>query len=436
MKLKGTSINKLNALVFVCALLSALVPRYISTFKIHLGINISLYTIAVVLVYVLFSHRIVLYRKIESYFIVIWFLFVLSGMWRAEQIGIWGYYVDWTLTAILFAQVLYTSDRSRVFDSIIKGLLLGMLIHLFIGFIEINVLHNYFFSVSITRRIYYGRVPVSIFHNPNDYVTFLITIFPFLIYRMMQQKTYIRRGIFLFFICFALYMIVRSESRSAFFAMVLLGMAILWLAFRKSNLSKLLIISGIIAGAAVALGIPRIRTRIFSVFYTNRVDIEVADRARMNLIRNGFYFLRKTYGAGVGAGNLYKWLEERSIYPIGQLRFMHNWYIELLVTFGVVFFVLYMVFHIKIIVRLARGFNPKDRFWNLNNSILISFICFSIVSIASSSNIYSEWIWMYLIFVATYAMFKKDKDGMKAGQRRLTDSQSGPDTYAGVGHQG
>ena len=164
--IKKTESRRINTAIFLCALLSSLVPRYISTFKIRMGINVSFYTVAVVAVYFLFSHRFVVYRKIQGLFMLIWLIFVVLSVWRAKQFGDWLYYFDWTLTAVLFSQVLYSGDNREAYESVIKGLLSGLIIHLIVGFIEITR-RSYFFSVSIERRSYYGKVPVSIFHNPN-----------------------------------------------------------------------------------------------------------------------------------------------------------------------------------------------------------------------------------------------------------------------------
>ena len=393
-------------MVFLCAFLASMVPRYISTFKLRLGINISFYTLMVALTYILFVHRFAIFRKIQSWFIPIWFLFVLLSVWKAEQFGEWAYYLVWTLTSVLFAQILYRSDRTEVFNSLIKGLLCGLMIHLIIGLIEISA-HRYFFAVSIERRSYYGNVPVSIFHNPNDYVTFVVTMLPFAISYMMKQKSLLIKAYYAIMAILSVYLIIMSVSRSAFFAMVLLAVTLIWLAYKKSNLNKLNIIIGAIVLMGIVFAVPQIRGRIFALFSSNRMDIAGTDNARWNLIKNGFYFLRETYGTGVGAGNMRYWLSNRAIYSTGGLLFIHNWYVELLATFGIVFFILYMIFHAKIIVTLTRKYDPKSQFWNFDNTVLVSFVGFSIVSIASSSNIYSEWIWMYLVFVGTYSMFRE-----------------------------
>ena len=396
--------NWIQKLIFMCSFLACMVPRYISTFKIPLGIYISLYTVLVVLVWLVYIRKIRFYKKIESCIFGIWFLFVILSAWRAQRIGVWLYYVDWTLTAILFSQILYFSDKSKLFDNIINALLLGLFIHLIIGLYEVSA-HRYLFAVGDFGRRYYGTTAISIFHNPNDYVTFVITMLPFSLYVLNRTKRGIVRIVQVFIIIASVYLVIKSESRGGFLSLVLLALTMGVLYYKKSDKNKVIIISLSALSIILAFSITPIRSYLFGLYSLNRVDSDGVDIARVNLIKNGFYFLKQTYGFGVGAGNLIVWLTEKSIYSIGKLGLMHNWYMEILVTFGVFFFAVYCAYHLKIIFRLLGMFDRKDEFWNLNNTFLASFICFSLVSISSSSNVYSEWMWMYLVLVSTYVMF-------------------------------
>lgn len=145
-----------------------------------------------------------------------------------------------------------------------------------------------------------------------------------------------------------------------------------------------------------------VRTTLTNLLASNTIDLTGrSDIARLNLIKNGLYFLKQTHGLGVGAGNLYNWLADRSIYYIGDLRFIHNWYVEVLVTFGVAFFILYIIFHGRMLYKL---YSNKYHISSLKTTFFLSFVCFSVVSISSSSNVYSEWVWMYLVVVSLYML--------------------------------
>ncbi len=396
---------------FVCVLLACLVPRYISTFKIRIGVNISMFTIAVGIVWLIYVRKIKIYNRIESLLFGIWFLFVLFSLWRSEKIGIWTYYILWTSTALLFMQLIYKGDRSRIFDIAIYALVTGLLIHVLIGLYEITA-HRYLFQVGDFSKKYYGTTAISIFHNPNDFVTFAVTILPFSIYLFYQNKGIFNKLLQILIIVLDIYLIIKSESRGGFLSVVMLLITMVVLYFKKSDKNKLISITVLILTGILLFLIPATRNILINLFSANFIDTSNTDISRVNLIKNGLYFLRQTYGFGVGAGNIYLWLTERSIYDIGQLGFIHNWYVEILVTFGVFFFAIYMYWHIKVIVKLIRAYDRKDHFWNLHNTFLVSFIGFSIVSISSSSNVYSEWIWMYMVLVSSFCLLNYKKSRM------------------------
>ena len=53
-----------DAFLYICVLLSGLVPRYITTFKLHIVIGISMFTIAVIVTWLLFVRRFKVYKSI------------------------------------------------------------------------------------------------------------------------------------------------------------------------------------------------------------------------------------------------------------------------------------------------------------------------------------------------------------------------------------
>ena len=392
---------KVNYAIYLCVFLACLVPRYISALKLHIGIDISYYTITVVLFWLLFTRRVVINKKIECVFFYIWLLYIFLSVWRAENIGIWFFYLDWILTAILFQQILIRYRDESTYEFIVKALTDSLFVHLLMGLYEITA-HTYLFEVGNVARTSYGHVAIGIFHNLNDYSTFVTTMIPFAIYRFLSSYKITEKLYSLFLAITSLYLIILNGSRGAILTLMIFVLAGIVMFAKKSNKNKL-IISGIICvfGVLLVFNIGNSSTFLFNLISSNTVDTNYSsDIARINLIRNGLYFLKKTYGFGVGAGNLYSWLAEKSIYNIGNLRFIHNWYVEVLVTFGVLFFVIYIFFHGKLLYKL---FSKKYGTSQLKTTLFLSFVCFSVVSISSSSNIYSEWVWMYLVVISLFS---------------------------------
>ena len=95
----------LNWLIYMCALLACLVPRYQHTFKISFGIDFSLYTVLVFAIWLLFIRRFIFIKKIESYIYYVWLFFIIASVWRAERLGTWGYYAILLVVCILFQQI-------------------------------------------------------------------------------------------------------------------------------------------------------------------------------------------------------------------------------------------------------------------------------------------------------------------------------------------
>ena len=394
--------NRYNSLIYVIVLLACLVPRYISTLKIHLGLNISFFTIAVVAVAAITLRQIKIIKNIEFSFFWIWFAFIAVSVWRTEKIGVWGYYVDWVLTAVLLQQIIYRFGDENTYENIVRALTDALFLHLLMGIYEITT-HRYLFETGNISRRLYGHVAIGMFYNLNDYATFVTTMLPFAIYRFRTTQKKIEKVYCAFLTMCSLYLIAISESRGAILTLMVFICGSIYVFATRSTKNKLITGAGLAAFiAAFVVNVGGVRASLVHVLDRNTIDLTGGtDIARLNLIKNGLYFLKQTHGFGVGAGNLYNWLAERSIYHIGDLLFIHNWYVEILVTFGVVFFILYVIFHGKILYKL---YSQKYRTSSLKTTFFLSFVCFSIVSISSSSNVYSEWVWMYLVTVSLYTL--------------------------------
>ena len=396
-----------NVFLYFCVLLSGLVPRYIFTFKIHIVIGISMYTVAVVITWLIFVRHINIVARVECLLFIIWFILIVGSIWIVEGFGVWLEYIDWIITAILFMQIIYYNANENSFDIIARGIVDALFIQIVIGLYEVTF-HRYLFEIGTISGQLYGNAAISMFRNANDYASFVVTILPFSVYLLVKKHNLFYRIYYSFIVVSSVFLTLRSESRGANLGLILIVGTIMFLYFRRSNKNKLIGILILVFAAFVIILSAYIRELISSSFDSILMDKSgMSNEYRINLIKNGLYFLKRTFGFGVGAGNLAQWLATESIYPISGLLLIHNWYLEIAVTFGVAFFVYYMYFHINIIVYLLKCFNMKDKFWIMGNTILISFISFSIVSISSSSNFYSEWVWMYLVFISSYVLFRK-----------------------------
>lgn len=398
---------KNNHIIYFCVFLACLVPRYIDVFKIRIILNVSFYALLVFAVSIFSIKRVCIHKQIESSFFWIWLVFIALSIWKSENISQWGYYVYYILTAVLFQQILQLYCDNETNDYAIRAMTDALLLHLLMGLYEVTA-HRYLFETGNVVDGLYGRVAIGMFHNLNDYATFVTTMIPFCFYRFFNSNKITGKIYSIFLLSLSLYLTIISESRGVIFAFIgIICVGLFLFAIRNRRNALLVMIGLILFIVAILKDMGGLSSAINLLFTNNAVDLSTSnDTARINLIKNGLHFLGETYGFGVGAGNLKSWLETKSIYPIGLLLYIHNWYIEILSTFGLIFFAIYIFFHIKvayILGSLKYGRSPQKL------CVFLSFICFSIVSISSSSNIYSEWVWMYLVLISNYAYMMENQ---------------------------
>lgn len=250
-------------------------------------------------------------------------------------------------------------------------------------------------SYSLMERKY----PIAMTGNPNDFA--LLMLF----------------GVFVSYVCFrcrkgqaggvisitvmvnCVFLVFWTESRANIIGLMLATAFFLLISFRKR--------AGVLAGfICIVVGISMLVPGLWEKVGLQLSDILVfdfsgqqmnSDTIRVNLIRNGFHFLYQTAGMGVGAGNLEYWMQNYSVYPTGGIINMHNWWMELLVDYGVVVFVGYCIFYVKLFRDIFRRFRQSDD--PQMKAIAFGFLCcmvgFLIGSVSSSSIFHREFLWVF-----------------------------------------
>ena len=126
---------------------------------------------------------------------------------------------------------------------------------------------------------------------------------------------------------------------------------------------------------------------------------------RINLIRNGFSFLLSTWGFGVGAGNFESWMQTRALYPTRNIINPHNWYLEVLVNYGILIFVGYLVFYWSM---LKKTYQVLRTHWNdpkmrlIGVAVLGSLIGFLLASMSPSYVIAFRPQWLIIALGLSY----------------------------------
>ena len=262
-----------------------------------------------------------------------------------------------------------------------------------------------------------SRIPVTTFTNQNDYATLLLAYLPVNLIMLNLNRHSIRRYLYVIPILLTAYLIYRSDSRMILLSFVLFFFMVILLQFNW-DIKRKYILSAIGIGLALIVGliifVPSLNDMVSHLFYLGGDFYNTGDSRRINLWRNGLVFLAETFGFGVGAGNIEIWMDMLPFLPIDEFTNIHNWWLEILVGYGVIVFVLYVVSYGLLIQSLNRLRHHESK---VIRQIAISFISFLVVyifaSITSANNMLIEWHWVYFGIMISFVKLMEMKNVTK-----------------------
>ena len=269
----------------------------------------------------------------------------------------------------------------------------------------------------LESRPYLQYLPTGVFHNPNDYATYLALSIPFAVGLVRYTKSIFIRLIGLVTIVTAFYFVVIVGSRANILA-VLLEIAFFVLFMTNIKQKFKLIIILIMCSAVVLLFLPGPLQLFFSKLGGELMSLSGSAGLRsgsvgirINLIRNGLMFLYSTFGFGVGAGNAEYWMSNFPIYNTLGILNPHNWWLEILVNYGILLFFGYIAMYIGIMKNLfhiwRKASNHKERM--IAESLLLSLIGFLFASISSSSIMAFNPQWLLFAFALAFLNMKRNR---------------------------
>ncbi len=131
------------------------------------------------------------------------------------------------------------------------------------------------------------------------------------------------------------------------------------------------------------------------LYLTGDLDVAGSLKWRRELVDNGINALIESKGLGVGAGGSVH-IQEQLGGVDGRFTSMHNFWIELLVEGGLIFFILFICWIINIIIKLfsitISTHNQRIKYFS--SSLFLSIVGFLPAAISSSSTIYFFPMWI------------------------------------------
>ncbi|MHB8984034.1 MAG: O-antigen ligase family protein [Carboxydocellales bacterium] len=355
----------------------------------------------------------------QLWFFLFWlFWATISIFWADSRIDavmhIWALFSG---IAIIVITVLYT-DTDRDLTKYSRLILATFLLFSFIGLFEhLTGVHIKPMS-TIDPLIYAGeaKFPRVIFSNPNDFATYLALYLPFLYSRAKYCTSWWRKAFGWSTLFFGIYLIMVTQSRANILALFLMTFSalVLYLKDKKLKGFRNLLITGIIIGIVWwGTGYTSYNNLGFTdvVYQLNSLENENQEKGssiqlRIGLIRGGLDMLKKHVFLGVGAGNAEYHMQDYWLWTRG-LTNLHNWWLEVLVNYGVLVWILYLAFYAKLMWNL---FTVQHRSKNillkqLAEAVFLAMTGFLIGAISSSTLYAANFMWF--IFALGLAVYNR-----------------------------
>lgn len=254
------------------------------------------------------------------------------------------------------------------------------------------------------------RVPVSTFSNPNDFAFMVLValISAYILFKLAKGR---RQYYHFIMLAISAFLVIATQSRAAFISLILFFLAIFIYKFYSLNSRKKLLfitILPLLIGSSLFC---------FFLYYDLfepllMIDIEggSSDVIRSNLIQNGFIFLESSYYMGVGLGNIEYHMIHHAVFNTREYLNIHNWWMEILVSSGILIFIWYVILYTKLLFNICKGFRKiKDPEVKFIYFVLFSYMVIFILDSMSSSclaKIECSWIIIALLFTVPGLRYK------------------------------
>lgn len=250
------------------------------------------------------------------------------------------------------------------------------------------------------------NAPTGFQWNPNNLSIVMVIILPFFLF---SKKIYLK----ILGAVSILTIIIMAGSRGAFLAATLVIIGYLFFYNKKIFIFSILLGSICLFALAMSIGTLK-KSNNFKIreiansfdaayMYTfENIKSTGSIKTRQILIQNGLKALKESNGLGVGGGCSE---EVQTIYggKNQKTKSMHNFWIELMVDGGILFFIIFILWYFYIMIKLfiigTSGYNPDISYFA--KACSLSLLGFTIAAISASSTIYVFPMWILFGFSIT-----------------------------------
>ena len=355
--------------------------------------------------------------KLDKYliFYLVWLLFgLVSFFWSVDKFF---WFRSCVILIIVTSSIFIFQQFIRNEEDIVfylRVFFCTFLANNVIGWFEVFTSKYIITTTENVKEYSINHWPVASFLNTNDFCTYLAVSIPFVLAYFIYQKDVRVKSVIVLSIFSSLLLMLKASSRANILA-VILGLILLWILdylidklknYRFLGAFFVVVVLSLVIVFSTSLG-----ERILDVFVNNDRS---SDQLRLNLIRNGLIHLKNSHFIGVGAGNLQYWLPNHQYYNTFNFLYIHNWWVEVLVNYGVIIFVGYFLSWINLFftAMFKPSFNPT-----VSKVLGAGIVIFSLAVFSPSSMLLMKWLPIYTgISISCISLLEK-KEGRKNSEK-------------------
>ncbi|PKP01632.1 MAG: hypothetical protein CVU11_14625 [Bacteroidetes bacterium HGW-Bacteroidetes-6] len=362
--------------------------------------------------------------KLQNFFVIMWVWYALALFWSVDiSLALYHlFYISNGIFIVIAMQYAMKSQGDQKQVVRVLGILVfvEIVLSLFEGFsgIQWPISPYSEYIEFFQRKTGYApelsddivnairHTPTGFRWNPNNLALTMLIVLPFFVF-------YRRIAIRIAGSLAALAVIFMTGSRGVLIGLFFMAIAFVFLYLKRKHV--LLVLAGIVVSLLMVwFSLPTLQKN-YSVKYvevTNTADAFnkylftdhelVNDTSsiaiRQNLAKNGIEALKESYGLGVGGGN--SQIVQKDAGNTHGILSMHNFWIEILVEAGLLFFVAWCIWYFLLFRRLY-FISKKSHSVNIQyhaKAGSLSLIGFSVGMISISSAIYFFPMWILFGF--------------------------------------
>ncbi|MDF2686901.1 MAG: hypothetical protein K0S55_2084, partial [Clostridia bacterium] len=295
--------------------------------------------------------------------------------------------------SVVIIMVLYVNsiDKIRV---VYRAWKIGLSSMLIVGWWEVLTDNH----LSKSGALFYGykNIATGAYFNPNDFAFFLVISIPLTFQMLMERK--IQQQIFgLLMLMNSIYFIYLSGARLIY--IVLLFISLLFIVY-------LLLIkrASLVFALFLTLFIGFIfYNELFTDFYQQIITMNTNDKStdiRGEVTQNALSIIKGNI-LGVGPGNIESYIQQSSVllgFNTYGITNTHNWWIEILANYGIVIFILFLLFFIVTMKKIFSLLVENYEYHRYALPIFISLLSFIPACVDPSSIFGIDITWFILGF--------------------------------------